>query len=199
VYEGGLLVPGLLEWPGRYSQPRVVDVPCVTSDIYPTVLEWTGAKPDRQPPLDGMSLVSLLDGKATARSKPIGFWDHPTPGVGTPSKEWMDDLLAEQKAGREPADTKKLFADAGKILTKHATDRFPGHSAWLDGSWKLHRIENAKSGGVRWELYDLAADPRESRNLAGTEPKRAETMKKELTSWLESVVRSLNGEDYPAK
>jgi arylsulfatase A-like enzyme len=177
----------------------VIGVPCVTSDIYPTVLEWVGAKPDRQPPLDGVSLVPVLDGKSGTRAKPIGFWDHPTPGVATPSKAWMDELLAEQKAGREPADPKKLFSDAGKVTTKHPLDRFPGHAAWLDGSWKLHRIENPKAAGVRWELYDLAADPKESRDLLAAEPERAGAMKKALTGWLESVVRSLNGEDYPPK
>jgi arylsulfatase A-like enzyme len=199
VYEGGLLVPALLEWPAKHPKPRVIDVPCVTSDIYPTVLEWTGTKAEKQPPLDGTSLAPLLDGKVTARSRPIGFWDHPTPGVGTPSDAWMNGLLAEQKAGREPTDPKKLFSDAGKIAEQHPLDRFPGHAAWLDGSWKLHRIENAKSDGVKWELYDLAADPKESRDLLATEPKRAEAMKKELTEWLESVVNSLNDKDYPPK
>ena len=199
VYEGGLLVPALLEWPARYPKPRVIKTPCVTSDIYPTVLEWTGAKADRQPPIDGVSLVPILDGKAEARDKPIGFWDHPTPGVGTPSKPWMDELLAEQKAGREPADPKKLFADAGKLDRKYPADRFPGHAAWLDGSWKLHRIERPKADGVRWELYDLAADPAEARDLLAGEPERAGRMKGDLTAWLGSVVRSLNGADYTGK
>jgi arylsulfatase A-like enzyme len=48
---------------------------------------------------------------------------------------------------------------------------------------------------VRWELYNLASDPKEAHNLLATEPKRAERMQKDLTAWLESVVRSLNGED----
>jgi arylsulfatase A-like enzyme len=197
VYEGGLLVPALLEWPARYPKPRAVDVPCVTSDIYPTVLEWAGARAGRQPPLDGVSLVPVLDGRAASRGKPIGFWDHPTPGVGTPSKAWMDELLAGQKAGREPADPKKLFSDAGTIARKYPTDTFPGHAAWLDGSWKLHRVEGPEGAGVRWELYDLAADPTESRDLLAGEPGRAAAMKRGLTAWLGSVVRSLNGEDYP--
>jgi arylsulfatase A-like enzyme len=199
VYEGGLLVPALLEWPTRYPKPRTIDVACVTSDIYPTVLEWVGAKAEHQPPLDGVSLVPLLDGKATARSKPIGFWDHPTPGISTPSKAWMDELLTAQKAGREPANPKQLFLDAGKITGKYPLDRFPGHAAWLDGSWKLHRIENAKSGAVRWELYNLADDPTESRDRLADEPRRTGKMKADLTAWLQSVVRSLNGEDYSAK
>jgi len=79
-----------------------------------------------------VSLLPLLDGKATARGKPIGFWDHPTAGVATPSKAWMDDLLAEQTAGREPADPVRLFADAGKIARKYPTDKFPSHAAWLE-------------------------------------------------------------------
>ena len=52
---------------------------------------------------------------------------------------------------------------------------------------------------MRWELYDLAADPKESRDLLAAEPERAGRMKKDLTAWLESVVRSLNGEDYAEK
>ncbi|MBX3399014.1 MAG: sulfatase-like hydrolase/transferase [Gemmataceae bacterium] len=196
VYEGGLLVPALLEWPARYAKPRVVKTDCVTSDIYPTILEWTGAKAAKQPPLDGVSLSGLLDGTTDARAKPIGFWNHPTPGVGTPSKEWMDDLLKDQTAGREPSDPVRLFAKAGDLTKQYPLDQFPGHSAWLDGSWKLHRIETAKSNGVKWELYDLAADPKESKDRLAAEPERAATMQKDLTAWLGSVVRSLNGDDY---
>lgn len=199
VYEGGLVVPALLEWPARYPKPQIIKVPCVTSDIYPTVLELTGARADRQPPVDGVNLVPILEGRSAVRRQPIGFWDHPTPGVGVPSKAWMSELLAEQKAGREPADPKKLFLDAGKITTRHPLDRFPGHAAWLDGSWKLHRIESPKSDGVKWELYDLGVDPKESRNRLANEPERAGRMKKELGVWLESVVRSLNGEDYASR
>jgi arylsulfatase A-like enzyme len=199
VYEGGLLVPALLEWPARYPKPLVISEPCVTSDMYPTVLEWTRARAEQQPPLDGVSLAPLLDGRAAARAKPIGFWNHPTPGVGTPSEEWMDELLAEQAAGREPSDPKRLFSDAGKITTRYPLDKFPGHAAWLAGSWKLHRIERAKADPVKWELYDLTTDPKEARDLFASDPKRVEKMQKELTAWLESVVRSLNGEDYPAR
>ncbi len=199
VYEGGLLVPALLEWPSRYPKPQAIDVPCVTSDIYPTVLDWTGAKAAHQPPLDGISLVPLLDGKAKTRSKPIGFWDHPTGGVSTPAKAWMDELLAEQKAGREPNDPKKLFSTAGMLDKKYPLDKFPGHAAWLDGSWKLHRIENAKSVDVKWELYDLAKDPKEANNVLAAEPKRAAAMKQQLNDSLAAVVHSLNGDDYPTK
>ena len=47
-----------------------------------------------------------------------------------------------------------------------------------------------------WELYDLAADAMEGKNLIETEVERAEALRPRLRKWLESVVRSLNGEDY---
>jgi hypothetical protein len=58
--------------------------------------------------------------------------------------------------------------------------------------------KKAKDGpvGVRWELYNLATDPTESTDLLAAEPERAQRMQQELTAWLTSVARSLNGEDY---
>jgi hypothetical protein len=53
-----------------------------------------------------------------------------------------------------------------------------------------------KTGDVKWELYDLAADPDESRELYAEQPERVPQMQHQLEDWLESVTRSLNGEDY---
>ena len=196
IYEGGLAVPALLEWPARIKSPRTVNTPCVSSDIYPTLIEIAGASVGSQPPLDGISLLPLLKGKTNQRSKPIGFWDYPAPGVRTPSKLWMDELLASQQKGIEPKDPERLFLDAGKIGSKVPTDSFAGHAAWLDGSWKLHRIENRKTGEVSYELYNLADDPAEASDLIENETERQARMKRELQDWLASVARSLNGEDY---
>jgi arylsulfatase A-like enzyme len=74
VWEGGLRVPGILEWPRRIK-PAHTAVPVCTSDIFPTVRDVTGtlvANPVQ--PLDGISLVPLLEGKMTERPRPIGFW-----------------------------------------------------------------------------------------------------------------------------
>jgi len=190
------LVPALLEWPARVPRPRAVSLPCATYDIYPTLLELAGVTVEKQPPLDGISLVPLLDGKMKERPKPLGFWSYPAPGFRTPSKEWMDDLYAAQQAGREPADPARLFADAGKIKTRVPLDQFPGHAAWLDNSWKLHRIENQKDHNVKCELYDLAADTKEANDLSEREAPRTAAMQKQLEAWLKSVAASLNGADY---
>ncbi len=73
LYEGGVRVPGLLEWPARVTEGRTTDVPCVTSDYYPTVLDALDLEMPRQPPLDGVSLLPLVEGKTTERPRPIGF------------------------------------------------------------------------------------------------------------------------------
>jgi arylsulfatase A-like enzyme len=197
IYEGGLLVPALLEWPAKVKAPRIIELPCVTSDIYPTVLELAGAKVDRQPPLDGVSLVPLLRGETGERPKPIGFWSYPIAGIAVPAREWMEELYAAQRAGREPDDPARIYPDAAKISRQVPLDRFPGHAAWLDGAWKLHRIGGKDGSQVTWELYDLDADPKEGRNLLATQPDRGAAMRRDLDAWLVSVARSLNGEDYP--
>jgi len=194
VYEGGLRVPAILEWPARIRKPRVTDVPCNTSDIYPTLLEIVRVKMQNQPPLDGISLEPLIDGKMRSRPKPMGFWDHPTRGIRTPSKEWMSDLLKAQKTGKAIADRSRLRLDAGTITKKYPEDSFAGHAAWLDWPWKLHRIETKK--GIKLELYNLAKDPKEANDLAAQNAERVNAMKTELEKWQKSVVRSLNGEDY---
>ncbi len=196
VYEGGLAVPALLEWPALFKQPQVVNVPCVTSDIFPTVLDMANVKLEKQLPLDGISLLPLLEGEQKQRSKPIGFWDAKAKGISTPSKQWMDELLAAQTRGEEPTDPARVLPEAGKIGAPVSLKRFPGHSAWLDWPWKLHRIEDPKTHDVDWELYDLSADPDESRVLFAEQPERVPQMQGALEDWLESVARSLNGEDY---
>jgi len=196
VYEGGLLVPAILEWPARIAKPRTTDIRSNTCDIYPTVLDIAGATVEDQPPLDGVSLLPLIEGKMRKRARPMGFWDYPEKGIGTPSHQWMTELLAAQEAGREPEDTWKLRLDAGEIKKRYSETELPGHSAWIDGDWKLHRIAVATGGKVKFELYNLLEDREEKNDVIGSEPDRAERMKAALDAWQRSVVGSLNGDDY---
>jgi arylsulfatase A-like enzyme len=70
--EGGTRVPGILEWPARVPKPFVTTVPACTMDLYPTVLDLLGIEmPDQIEPIDGISLLPLIDGKMDRRPKPI--------------------------------------------------------------------------------------------------------------------------------
>jgi arylsulfatase A-like enzyme len=57
IYEGGLRVPALLEWPARLDGSSTSSLPAVSSDIYPTLLEAAGVTIEHQPPLDGVPLT----------------------------------------------------------------------------------------------------------------------------------------------
>jgi arylsulfatase A-like enzyme len=198
VYEGGLLVPAILEWPARIKQPSVTNMRCSTCDIYPTLLQIAGVTVDDQPPQDGVSLVSLIDGKTTARQKPMGFWDYTTGGISTPSAKWMADLLKAQQAGGDLAAHESSQKAAALPDPAYPTDRFPGHAALIDGDWKLHRIQS-KKGEVTWELYDLAKDRAEKTDLSASEGDQVKKLRGKLNDWLVSVVHSLNGDDYVTK
>lgn len=194
VYEGGLRVPGFVEWPARITSARATAVPVVTSDLYPTLLDLLNVEIPGQPPLDGVSLVPLLDGTMAERPQPIGFWDYPEPGVRTPSAELMRELLEAQRRGDMLGDPAHLRLDAGRIDGTYPTDVLPGHAAWLDWPWKLHRIE--RDGAIVFELYHLEDDPFEEDNVTAAHPDRTASMQADLAAWQASVIRSLNGEDY---
>ncbi len=93
-----------------------------------------------------------------------------------------------------PADEAEPIP-AAQLRRDYSDRSFPGHSAWLEGDWKLHRIET-KAGNVKWELYNLAVDRIESTDRLSAEPERASRMKAALDAWLRSVVASLNQGDY---
>ena len=75
LFEGGVRVPGLLEWPAVVTAARTTDYPCVTSDYYPTILDALHLSVTNQKPIDGISLMPLLANPDTelTRTNAIGF------------------------------------------------------------------------------------------------------------------------------
>lgn len=61
VWEGGIRVSWLAAWKGRIPAGRVSDEPVIQLDVLPTVLAAAGAS--TSVPLDGVSLLPLLEGK----------------------------------------------------------------------------------------------------------------------------------------
>ncbi len=73
VYEGGLRVPGIVEWPAGIK-PRISEYPSGVVDIFPTLAELVGIPSDRMGlPVDGISLVPLFTSDLTRREKPLPF------------------------------------------------------------------------------------------------------------------------------
>ncbi|MBW3539470.1 MAG: sulfatase-like hydrolase/transferase [Planctomycetes bacterium] len=195
LWEGGLRVPAIIEWPARIAQPRAIDIPCGSVDIYPTLVELAGAKLEEQPqPLDGVSLVPLIDGKLQERRKPLGFWVYPAKGQPMRSRDLLQQQRVEAAAGEAPTVPAE-DRDAGKIAQQYPLDERPGHAAWIDGRWKLHRLPG-RGHDAQFELYDLVADRAETNDVSGEHEEVVVRMQAALDEWQRSVLRSLNGEDY---
>jgi arylsulfatase A-like enzyme len=173
LWEGGIRVPALIEWPARIKKPFVTDVPACTSDIYPTIVDILKIDvPNQVRPLDGISLVPLLDGKMKERPKPMGFWQYnesqPTFNANSGPSAWIGNRYKLHKGGQAEESEEP--------------------NAWRPGV-----LPNT------WELYDLIADPTEQTDLSAKHPEILNRMKAELEQWQQSVLRSHRGEDYPGK
>ena len=193
LLEGGIRVPGIIEWPDVIKKHRITNVPANTVDIYPTILELAGVKQSTQQPLlDGVSLAPLIQGKTFTRQKPMGFWHYPASGRGMYARKILEALRAEQVVGNQVPAPK-----AGFVVRQYPLDEFPGPSAWINGDWKLHRIVDKVGTHPTYKLYNLGKDVQEKTDLAVSQPQVLTRLKSELAAWQKSVVSSLNGADYP--
>ena len=74
LYEGGVRVPAFVIWPGNVKSSQVINVPGVTSDYLPTIIDYLGITyPDNDRPIDGISLKNILETGGTERKTAIGF------------------------------------------------------------------------------------------------------------------------------
>ncbi len=121
LFEGGVRVPGILEWPARLPAARRTASPASTLDYFPTIVDALGLELDKRPkPTDGVSLLPLIEGRQDwKRPRPIGFQ---TPGdterataarLGSPNHALTDNrykLLSYMDPEREDED---LLFDIG--------------------------------------------------------------------------------------
>jgi len=62
TYEGGIRVPFFFQWPARLKGNRIINRIAAHIDIHPTLLDACGVSIPDYSPLDGVSLLPLLDG-----------------------------------------------------------------------------------------------------------------------------------------
>lgn len=191
IYEGGVRVPAIIEWPNGIKKPRTTEFPCVTTDILPTILdllESNQSLPNR--PLDGVSLRKMIvDGDDSPRPKPIGFWKYASDGESK-NDRWMP---RELTMGTTPTVSNPSI-DFLNFRHPVARSELLGDAAWNDNRFKL--VVRGKGTRRQAELYDLIEDPSESRDLASENPERVARMTTELIQWQKSVENSLTGADY---
>ena len=82
MYEGGVRVPAIILFPGRIKPGTLVDEPLHVVDLYPTLLNLTGASLEQEHSLDGKDI-----------------WATVARGAGSPHKE----ILINAREGRSSA------------------------------------------------------------------------------------------------
>jgi arylsulfatase A-like enzyme len=76
LYEGGIREPFLIRWPGATRPGSSCDVPAISTDFYPTILDMAGLPLKKDQHLDGVSLAPLLKGD-TSISRDAIYWHYP--------------------------------------------------------------------------------------------------------------------------
>lgn len=146
LFEGGLRVPGVIEWPAGIKKPRVTEFPAGTVDIFPTLVEVCGLAGDSMLDVrDGLSIASLFKKEQGPRTKPLPF-------------------------------------------------RSNNRGAWIDNDWKLLTM---KIGKGDYELYNLAKDRNETKDVIAEQPELAAKMIAAFEAWNATVEESVLGKDYP--
>jgi N-sulfoglucosamine sulfohydrolase len=174
TYEGGLRVPFLVRWPG-VSKPMRSRAMVSTVDILPTILDASGATSDVE--MHGRSLRPVLE-NANAR--------------------WREFLVGEFHMHGRPWFPRRAIRDARYKLIHNLLADSARPSSAIDGDigYSTSRDERYAGTHIRtafdtfaeppeFELYDLAQDPWEFRNLAGN-PDHAEAeqrLRSALETW----------------
>ena len=194
VYENGIRVPGIIEWPKGIPRPQVSKVNAVTTDILPTLCKLAGAQP-ADVPLDGIDLTPIFEGRMKQRGEPIEFWNFPVNrAVEQSAKPY---IATELQEGTTP-----LVKELGGRLTRNFRNThhpeitpsdFEGSRAILTDDYKLV-IDGEQNSGI--ELFDLSRDPGETNNLADAHPDLVRQLSGQLHDWQKSVMNSLMRADY---
>lgn len=155
VFEGGLRVPGIIEWPS-VIKPRVTQYPACTMDLFPTVADVLGLSENVfVQPLDGISLKPVFFEESAERAKPIPFRF----GTKTAMIDNRYKLLSENPDRQpfslfdleiDPGETKDLSAELPEIFARMKT-------AW--GEWNA-AVDISFRGGDYSEGVVTPPDPK---------------------------------------
>lgn len=195
MYEGGIRVPGVLEWPAVIEEPASTSAIAVTTDFMQTLAELTG-QPLPERPLDGKSMVPLLKDPGIQRNKPLYFWQFNRDLFDDVCEPYIDPELQE---GTTPLvkmmDGKYTRTFRNCKYSEISEEDYAGERAMMKDRYKLI-VEGETPNEKGYELYDIQNDPGETKNLADEYPGMVKEMQSELREWQESVLNSLTGADY---
>jgi len=160
TYEGGVRVPCIMRWPRTIPAGHVCDELATSLDLFTTTLRLAGA-PMPSRPVDGIDLGPLVRGERGARGRET-FWYYAGDELqAVRDGDWKlhlphDFLTVPAVPGRD-----------GKPANVGSMKPASMGESGIRGVASRHGYEVAHQPLA---LYDLGADPGESRDLAATHP-----------------------------
>ena len=174
-YEGGVREPFVARWPGVIKPGTTCDVPVINVDLFPTFLALAGAEVPRGKVLDGESLVPLFKGEKALKREAI-FWHFPG---------YLDTAVIR---GRDPVFRTRPVS----VIRKGDWKLHLYHEEWqLDGGKEKLATNKAV------ELYNLADDAGERKDLCATNTAKRDELLGDLLKWIEATKAPLPSEKNP--
>ena len=180
VYEGGIRVPLILRWPAGLDGGHEFHGMVHFCDWFPTLLAAAGESPPVEPSLDGVNVLPVLRGEnATLPERRFWQWNRYRPEVI--SNAAMRD--GDMKLVRPPIE-ETMWTDPAEMALDARLRSEPWKSfAHTTGSFP----ERAGLTPHEPELFDLAEDPGEARNIAPQHHHLVQSMLQQLREWFEEV------------
>jgi arylsulfatase A-like enzyme len=183
MLEQGVRVPCLVSWPGKLPAGRVLDTPVHGCDWLPTLFSLANAAPPPDAkPLDGQNIMPLLlGGEAPDLENRALFFQRNRYAPVRHSN-------AAIRQGRW-----KLFwpGDPSTLKKDGARDAPPYRRGLTEPHWEMPLDAELDAPSTAPQppprLYDLAQDPAETTDLAGSHPELAERLARAHNAWFSEV------------
>lgn len=133
LFEGGIREPMMVRWKGSIEPNSICEVPVISMDFYPTILELAGLDPSSNI-LDGDSILPLLRGDEIESRGPF-YWHYPhySNQGGTPSGAIrLGDLKLIERYEDQTIQLYNLAEDIGEQIDISA--EMPGRTAEM---WQM--------------------------------------------------------------
>ena len=101
VYDGGIHVPMIVNWPGRIKQPRVDDTPWTFADVLPTLADLAGVSLNSVPRVrtNGVSIRTLLKDEPGTIPDRVLYWEFGKQ-AGDPNSGIIGEIFQAARLGK---------------------------------------------------------------------------------------------------
>lgn len=159
IYEGGVRVCALANWPDHIPAGSRVDEPIHMVDWYPTLIKLAGGSLDQKLPLDGLDAWNTISRGAESPHEAILLCASPT------------------EAAVRSGDWKLIVNVSPPIANRSAAKK------------KNNRKKAATTRRANVQLYNLAADIGERKNVAADRPDQVARLRAQLDALWKDAVR----------